>query len=64
MQIIAGRADDSMTVRDALKQVPSRLIRLLLRIAQLKRGKYVVYLGVGDDGTVSWSVCPIERMES
>lgn len=63
MQIVAGRADDSMTVREALKQVPTRLIRFVKRVASLPRGRYVLYLAVGDDGMIDWQVSPIERLE-
>jgi hypothetical protein len=62
MQIVAGRADDSLSMREAMKRVPSRLIRFLLRVASLQKGRYMVYLTVGDDD-FAFSVCPIERVE-
>jgi hypothetical protein len=45
-----------------MKRVPSRLIRFLLRVASLQKGRYMVYLTVGDDD-FAFSVCPIERVE-
>jgi hypothetical protein len=62
MQIVAGRADDTMTMREVIKRVPSRLIRFLLRVASLQKGRYMVHLTVSDDD-FSFSVCPIERVE-
>jgi len=62
MQIVAGRADDSLTMREAMKRVPSRLIRFLLRVASLQKGRYMVYLAVGDDD-VTFCVSAIERLE-
>lgn len=63
MQVVSGRPDDNMTIRDVLRQVPTRMIRFIKRIAQLQRGRYIVYLAIGDDGVMSWSVSTIERIE-
>ena len=63
MQVVAGSNNaDTMTIRELTKQVPTRLIRLMLRIAQLQRGRYMVLLSVGDDA-IEWSVCPVEKVE-
>jgi hypothetical protein len=51
-----------MTMREVIKRVPSRLIRFLLRVASLQKGRYMVHLTVSDDD-FSFSVCPIERVE-
>lgn len=62
MQVLNGMSDDSMSIRDALKRIPTRMIRFMLRVASLQRGRYVVYLSVGD-GDIEWSVCPVDRIE-
>lgn len=63
MQVVSGRPDDNMTIRDVLRQVPTRMIRFVKRIAQLQSGRYIVYLAISDDGVMSWSVSHIERIE-
>ena len=63
MQIVSGRPEDGMTIRDVLRQVPTRMIRFVKRIAQLQRGRYIVYLAISDDGVMSWSVSTIEKIE-
>lgn len=62
VQVLNGMSDDSMSIRDALKRIPTRMIRFMLRVASLQRGRYMVYLTVGD-GDIEWSVCPVERIE-
>lgn len=62
MQIVNGAADDTMTIKDIMKRIPTRMIRFVLRIASLQRGRYMVFLTVGD-GDIEWSVCPVERVE-
>jgi hypothetical protein len=62
MQVVNGAADDTMTVKDILKRIPTRMIRFMLRIASLQRGRYMVYLTVGE-GDIEWSVCQVERVE-
>lgn len=63
MQIVNGRAAaEEMTVRDLLKRVPTRLIRFMLRVASLQRGRYMLLLNVGDD-EIEWSVSPVGRVE-
>lgn len=62
MQVINGAADDTMSIKEIMKRIPTRMIRFVLRIASLQRGRYLVYLTVGD-GDIEWSVCLVERME-
>lgn len=62
MQIVAGSGGNTAPIRDIMKQVPTRLVRLMLRIAQLQRGRYMLLLSVGDD-MIEWSVCPVEKVE-
>lgn len=63
MQVVSGMADDTLTIKEALKRIPTRMIRFMLRVAGLKKGRYVVYLSVGSDSNIEWSVLPIEKME-
>jgi len=51
-----------MTIREVLKRVPTRLLRLAQRLAQLQRGRYMLLLTIGDD-TMEWTICPIEKVE-
>jgi hypothetical protein len=51
-----------MTIRETIKRIPTRAVRLLQRIADLKRGRYMLLLTIGDD-TMEWTICPIEKIE-
>ena len=62
MQIVAGSGGDTMSTRDILKQVPTRLMRFVLRVAQLQPGRYMIMYVVGDE-QVEWSVTRIEKVE-
>lgn len=63
MQVVNGRAkEQSMSIQDLLKRVPTRLIKFMLRVASLQRGRYVILLGVGED-EIEWSVSQVGRVE-
>ena len=62
MQIVAGSSSDTMSTLDIIKQVPTRLIRFVKRLAQLNDGRYMI-MYVINDGNVEWSITKIERVE-
>ncbi|HSG63299.1 MAG TPA: hypothetical protein VLA24_17880 [Pseudomonadales bacterium] len=62
MITVKGMSEDTMTMVDVQKRIPSRLIRLLLRIASLRMGRYMILLNVGEDD-ISWSVADVGRIE-
>lgn len=63
MQIIVGNKPEMTTLKEIQQQVPSRLLRFLLRVAQLRQGRYVIYFSVGEDGLPSWSVADMGQVE-
>lgn len=61
--MVNGAAKNQSTpMRELAKQVPTRLIRLFLRVASLQKGQYVLYLTVGDD-EIQWRIGEMGRME-
>lgn len=62
MTVVNGMQKDSVPLREMTKQIPTRLLRLFLRVASLQRGRYVVLLSVGDD-SIEWSVSEVGRIE-
>lgn len=63
MQVIAGaRKPETKSVKEVGKLIPTRLIRLFLRISQLNRGRYILCLSVGDD-EISWSLSEMGKPE-
>lgn len=62
MITVTGTPESQMSLKDVQKQVPSRLLRLLLRLASLPRGKHIIVYNVGD-GDVSWHVSEFGKLE-
>lgn len=62
MQVVNGMAPDRQPVKELLKIIPTRLLRFVLRVAQLQRGRYVILYNVGEDD-ISWTIAPIQHVE-
>ncbi len=63
MIALSGSAKgEQKTIRDLTKLVPTRLLRFMLRVASLQKGRYVIIVGVGDND-IEWSVSSIGKTE-
>lgn len=62
MQIVNGMAPDRMTIRDAIKMIPARLVALMRRLASLQPGRYVIIFNVGQDD-MYWEIAPFVKVE-
>lgn len=63
MQVLHGMATETMRVSEMAQQVPRKLLRFLLRLSQLKAGRYVIIYSVGSDKDVQWQVSEVGQVE-